>query len=470
MANAASAHAAPRLEDRPSQRADPRPARWRGKPLVGALPEFRADALGTLERMAELGSPVRFYLLHQRLHLLTEPAHVEHVLVSGARYFGKQTVGYRRMRRVVGMGLLTAEGAFWRRQRRIAQPAFRKPRIDGFGQIMTEAAEAMVERWEDGAQIDLAREMMAVTLRVVGLTLLSRDVSSNADEVGEALTVGLEHIMYRMQTPWAPPEWVPTDRNRTFRAAVHTLDRVVRGIVSERREAGAEGGGGERPEDLLDIFMSARDPETGEGMSDEQLRDEVMTMFLAGHETTAMTLAWTFDLLARHPEVEARLRGELACLEGRTPTIADLPKLPYGERVLLEAMRLYPPAWLLGRSASEANDLGGYPIRAGDWVFISPWLTHRRPHIWPEPERFDPDRFAPQRAAGRHRYAYFPFAGGQRKCIGDRFAMVEARLILATVLQRARLEPRYDGPLEPDPLVTLRPRGDMPMRVSRLEA
>ncbi len=440
----------------------PSPATWRGAPIVGALADLRKDQLGTLERMAELGSPVSFRILNKRLHLLSDPDQIDRALVGNVRAYDKRTVGYDHLRTVVGNGLLTSEGGFWRRQRRIAQPAFKRPRIEGFAAIMTESAEDMVESWRDGEVVDILREMMRVTMRIAGLSLLSRDVSAAADEVGEALTTAIEHVSYRTETPWAPPDWVPTPRNRQFRAALATLDRVVADILRARRAGQTEQG------DLLDILMTATDPETGEGMSDEQLRDEVMTIFLAGHETTAVALAWTFDLLGRHPDVAARLREEVdGALGGRAPTIDDLPRLPYAEKVLYESMRLYPPAWMVERSAAVDHEIAGHPIRRGDWVLISPWVTHRRADIWPDPSRFDPERFGPEsREKARPRYAYFPFGGGQRKCIGDRFALVEARLILAAVVQRASLEATREHPPAPDPLVTLRPGGGTPMRVA----
>jgi cytochrome P450 len=451
---------------------DPRPTRerpaaatYRGPRILGALREFRSDQLGTLERMAALGNAVCFRILHQHHHLITEPAQIEHVVVTGAKRYGKEVSGYVSMRKMLGNGLLTSDGAFWRRQRRIAQPAFRKPRIDGFGEIMAAAAEDMVSRWRDGETIDLEREMMRVALRVAGLTLLSRDLSAEIDEFREALDVGVEYINYDKETPWAPPLWVPTRRNRRFCAALDVYDRVVGNIIAERRATRA------RSNDLLDVLMHARDPETGEGMSDRQLRDEVMTIIAAGHETTGAALTWAFHLLARHPQIEGALRAELGeVLGGRTPTAEDLPSLTYNERVVHEVLRLYPTVWIFARSVEEDDDILGYPVRRGDWVILSPWITQRRPDLWPDPECFDPDRFVPERVAARHRYAYFPFGGGQRKCIGDRFALTEARLVLATVLQRVRLEALYDGTPEIQPQISIRSRGVLPMRVTRLSS
>lgn len=434
-----------------------------GYPLVGALNELRRDQLGTFERIAQYGDAVRFHIPGKTGHLLSHPDHVQRVLVGGARNYGKQTMGYRRMRAILGNGLVTSDGDFWLRQRRIAQPAFHRRRIENFAHTMTGIAEQTVASWADGERIDISREMMGLTLRVVGRTLLSREVGQETGEIGDALGTVLEHVMYRTTTPWSLPDWVPTSRNRRFQRASQVLDRVVAEIIAERRREGSGDG-----QDLLGMLMQARDEDTGEGMNDTQLRDEVMTIFLAGHETTAMALGWTFHLLGQHPEVEQQLRAELREVLGdRAPTLDDLQQLELTDRVVSESMRLYPPVTMIARSARADDDVCGHPVRAGDWVFLSPWVTHRRADLWPEPERFDPDRFRPERTAERPRYAYFPFAGGPRKCIGDHFARMEARLVLATILQRVHLHPESSGPVTPRPLVTLRPEPGLPMRVQR---
>lgn len=436
-----------------------------GRWPLGPLFAYRKDPLGTVSRMGAEGT-MSFRVLGQTVHLVVRPEHIQHVLVENAKSYGKRTQGYRILRQVVGNGLLTSDGSFWLRQRRIAQPAFHKRRIESFAETMTKVAAETVAAWPDLGTLDVAHEMMGLTLRVVGLTLLSLDVAGETDEVGQALTVGLEEVMFGMNTPWAPPRWVPTRRNRRFNRAMATLNRVVNGVISERRAS--EAAGRSAPDDLLAMLMGARDPETGEGMSDAQLRDEVMTIFLAGHETTAMALTWTLHLLSIHPEIRAEVVAEIdRVLGGRLPTLGDLKSLELTERVIAESMRLYPPAWVMARSTVEDDDLGGHPVRAGDWTMISPWVTHRQPDLWPDPERFDPARFLPEAVASRPKFAYLPFSGGQRKCIGDSFAKMEASLVLATVLQSFGVEAVEGHVPVPSPKVTLRPKDGMPLRVSR---
>ena len=443
----------------PLQTATVFPGSW----LLGALPSIRRDYLGTIGAIARRGDIVRFRLLHQPVFLITRPELIEHVLVAHPERYVKGTRGYRLMRFVVGNGLLTSDGDFWLRQRRIAQPAFHRKRIEAFGEVMTTLTRAMLERWRSLPEMrhgfDVSREMMRLTLQIVGATLLSRDVTADAGDVGEALTTSLAQIIYRLYTPWALPQVVPTSRNRRARAAIATLDRVVGAIIEDRRRST------DRHDDLLDMLLHARDPETGEGMTDAQLRDEVMTLFLAGHETTAMALTWTLHLLGQHPDVEQKLRDELRPFGEEPLTASDSARLDLTGRVVQEAIRLYPPVWIFGRSAIAEDVLGGCRVRPGDWVLISPWATHRAPDLWPDPERFDPDRFLPEQSHGRHRFAYLPFSGGGRKCIGDQFAMLEAKLVLGTLMQQVRLALDPGHPVEPQPLLTLRPRKGVMMRL-----
>lgn len=449
----------------PAVHPDPRykVVRWgAANPIFGPLREIQADNLGTFLRMSREGDAIKFRVLHQTLHLLTHPDHFRHVLVDKVKIYKKKTRGYRLMKKMVRNGLLTSEGAYWQRQRRLASPAFHRHRIAAFGDTMVRIAAETRGHWADGARIDVAHEMMEATLRIVTLTLLSRDSIGEANRVGDALSEGLSHITYRTLTPWAAPEWVPTPGNRRFNRAVDTLDEVVFGIIAERRRNGPNAAG----EDLLDMLIGSTDEETGDGMTDEQLRDEILTIMLAGHETTAMSLTWTLHLLAQNPEIEAKLLAEVdSVLGGRVATMTDA--LPYADRVVQESMRLYPPAWIVARRAAEDDDFDGLRVREGDWVFLSPFVTHRRADFWPEPERFDPDRFLPERVAARHRYAWMPFIAGQRKCIGDQFALMEARLILVTLLQQWRFRSAPGHVAKPEPLLTLRPSGGMPMTLER---
>lgn len=331
---------------------------------------------------------------------------------------------------------------------------------------MTDAAELMLDRWrthaEQGRAVDVFSEMMRLTLEIVGRTLLSSDVSGDTDAVGQAVTILREHVNYRAMRLFTLPERFPTPRNLRFKRALRTVDTVVYGMIEERRRAGRDTG------DLLSMLLLTRDEETGEGMSDKQLRDEVMTIFLAGHETTASVLAWTWYLLSAHPEVEGRLHDELSqVLDGRPPTFEDLPHLKYTRMVIEESIRLYPPAWSVGRTAIADDEIGGYRIPANSQVTLSPYVTHRHRAFWENPERFDPERFTPERVAERPRYAYFPFGGGPRQCIGNEFAMMEAQLILAMVAKTYRLRQIPGHPVEPEPVITLRPRHGVLMDVHK---
>lgn len=322
---------------------------------------------------------------------------------------------------------------------------------------MTEAAASMLERWRApaaaGQPVDLMAEMSALTLSVVGRALFSMDLTGDAAEVGRAMLIALEHLTHQMTHFLPMPPIVPTPRNLRFRRARRELDRVVFGIIDQRRHAGTDAG------DLLSMLLLARDAETGEGMSDRQLRDEVMTFILAGHETTAVTLAWVWHLLSMHPRVEERLRAEVTeVLGSRTPTMKDLADLAFTKRVVEETMRLFPAVPALSRQTIAADEIGGYQIPANTVLFMSPYVTQRLPGLWEEPEKFDPDRFTVERSAGRPRFAYFPFGGGPRLCIGNEFAMMEAQLILAMVVQRYRLLAVPGHVVEPEVRVTLRPR------------
>ncbi|MGA9521473.1 MAG: cytochrome P450 [Myxococcaceae bacterium] len=439
----------------------------RGHFLLGSLPDVRRDILGFMHALPETyGEVVRFRLGPETVHLVRRPEHVKHVLLDNHRNYSKDTHGFRALRRILGNGLLTSDGEFWLRQRRIAQPAFHRKHIEGFASLMTHAAGEILEGWvsfaRSGEAFDVAEEMTRASLRIVGRTLLGTDITAQADAVADAVTVVLHDANRRLSQLFPMPDFVPTPYNRRFRAARATLDEIVLGMISQRRAKPIEG-------DLLGMLMAARDEETGEGMSDTQLRDEVMTLFLSGHETTAGALTWTFYLLSKNPSARQRLLEEVATvLQGRTPTAADMPSLPYTTRVLQESMRLYPPAWTVTRRAIDRDTLGGYDVPAGTFVFLSPMVTHRHPEFWPDPESFDPDRFLPERFSSLPKQAYFPFGAGPRGCIGNGFAMLEAQLVLACVSQRYQLELVPDHPVVLEPLVSLRPKHGMVMTAHAL--
>ena len=437
----------------------------------GAVPgltflSFTRDPLGFLSGAArEYGDVVHFAGGTQHFYLLNHPDHVRDVLVTHNASFMKGR-GLQRAKRLLGEGLLTSEPPLHRRQRRLAQPAFHKQRVNAYASLMVDYALRLErERWEDGRTFDAAQEMMHLTLAVVGKTLFGTETEAEADEVREALSASIVSFA-RFMMPFAEfLSRLPLPANRRFKESRARLDCIIYRIIEERRASGEDRG------DLLSMLLKAQDEEgDGTGMSDEQLRDEAMTIFLAGHETTANALAWTWYLLSQNPEAEARLHAELEeVLSGRPPTAEDLPRLRYTEMVLAEAMRLYPPAWILGRRALEAYEVGGYNIPRGSLVILSPYVMHRDPRFYPEPERFDPERWTPEARAARPQFSYFPFGGGPRRCIGEGFAWMEMVLVVATLAQRWRLRLAPGQRIEPQTGVTLRPRRGVLMTPERRE-
>ncbi|HUB08216.1 MAG TPA: cytochrome P450 [Myxococcales bacterium] len=448
--------------------------------FLGSAREFQGDPIRTFFKaydacgdVARIEMPVAPYIVH----ILNHPDHLRRVLVDNQKAYGKGSRGYQRLRETLGNGLVTSDGDFWKRQRRIANPAFHHERIAHFSETMVRCAEETADGWVElvasGEPVDISREMMRLTLRVIGLTMLSTEVASAASVVGVALDDLLRVTIHRIKDIIVAPLAIPTPGNRRFLRARAALDQVVNGIIAERRRAGEGGKGagdgagpGAGKHDLLEMLMAARDPETGEGMTDVQLRDEAMTIFTAGHETTANAMSWTLYLLSLHPGTERLLREEIARVVGdRPPRLEDLPKLVLVDRVIKESMRLFPPVWGLERSVLEDDVVGGFEIPKGSWVFMSPYRIHRDARFWENPEGFDPDRFTPEAEAARHKGAYAPFSLGPRKCIGESFAMLEARLLLTTLLRRARLELVPGKKVVPEPTVTLRPKDGLWMRV-----
>ena len=428
-----------------------------------------ASALGrdpmrfALEMWHRYGDVVRFRFLFWPAYVLYHPDQVKWVLQEHYRNYYKNFPNMKAAREIFGNGLFTNDGASWLRQRRLMQPAFHRQRLAGFGRLMTEATDAMLERWQRTSPgevpLDIQIEMMRLTLRIAGLALFSHDLTNEVDRIGHTFTT-LGPLISKYATLPFPPLRVPTPRNRRLLAGLGTLNTVVYAIIEERRKQPADTDAA----DLLGMLLSARDEETGEGMSDQQVRDEMLTLLLAGHETTATALTWTWYLLAQHPEVERRLHTELeTVLAGREPSVEDLDALPYTRMVIQEALRLYPPAFGFTRFAVTEDEMGGYPIAANSVIFLSAYCTHRHPPCWEKPEVFDPERFTPERSAGRPRFAYFPFGGGPRQCIGNAFAMMEAQLVLATVAQRYALRLVPGHPVELQVLPTLLPRHGLPM-------
>lgn len=432
-------------------------------PLLGHLPAFLRDPLTFLDQTQRLGPFVDVEFPNMRSVMVTEPEHIEEVLVTKAKSFSKDQFA-EDLKKLLGEGLLTSEGEFWLRQRRLAQPAFHRERIAAYARTMVECAETEVNRWRDGEERDAHEDMMRVTLEIVGKTLFGTNVADRAREIAHAL----DAVMARYTDPIAigVPHWdkLPTPGNKRFRDGVAAIDAVIRDLIAAHRQNRAGDG-----TDLLAMLLAARD-EDGSGMSDQQLRDEVITLVLAGHETTAIALSWTWVLLSQHPEVTRNLEEELdRVLAGRAPTLADVPKLEYTDRVIRESMRLWPPAWSIGRRALVDVTIGGMPIKKGEQVWMNQWSVHRDARFYPNPQRFDPDRWLGDMQKRLPRYAYFPFGGGPRLCIGNAFAMMEAVLLLATFARSYRLTLVPGHPIEALTAVTLRPKHGVKVRLHRRE-
>ena len=427
---------------------------------------MRRDLPGFMTSLTQhYGHVVRVSILNQEGYLLNHPDDVKHVLQSHSSNYSKDVYALKFLKVLLGEGLLTNEGASWLQQRRLMQPAFHRKRLSALSTIMTNATSGMLERWQDSTQhgevLDIAQEMMQLTLRNVGLALLSSDLSDEMDSLGQAFATYRTLLMQYLFMPF-PPLSMPTPRNRRLQATISVLDTVIKGIISERRKQNIDTG------DLLSTLLQTRDEETGEGMTDQQVRDEVMTLLLAGHETTATLLIWTWYLLSQHPEVEDRLHTELdEVLAGQLPTVEHLPRLSYTRMILEETLRLYPSTFSMSRKALTDDEIGGYAIPAKSTILLCPYTTHRHPAFWENPNVFDPERFSPERAAGRLHFAYFPFGGGPRQCIGNTFALMEAQLILATVAQRYTLRLVSDHKVEPEVLLTIRPRHGLPMTLQQ---
>jgi cytochrome P450 len=443
-----------------------RPPGPRGKPLLGVALELRKQGLNLFVRAArDYGDIVYLPLAFgQDRILLNHPDFIEQVLVVQHQKFHKSAMAQAATRRLLGNGLLNSEDDFWRRQRRLTQPAFQKTRVNEYAPTMIEHARMHIAKWRDGDVCDIADEMSRLTCGIAVKTLFGLDIGPEADRVGENLTNLMRHQIHRVRSPIRIPARWPTPANRRADAAFAYLDSLVYGIIEERRSCG----GGRN--DLLSRLIAAMD-EDGTQMTPRQLRDETMTLFLAGHETTALTLSWTWYLLAQNPAAEALLHRELnRVLGGRSPRPEDLESLPYLAAVIHEALRLYPPAYIMARLAIEPFELGGYSFPAGTTVIMSQWVTHRDARYFPDPLVFRPERWLDGLIMRLPAHAYFPFGGGPRRCIGQGFAMLEAALVTAELAQRFSLELEPGQTIVPEPLVTLRPRGGIRMRIRRRAA
>ncbi len=430
-------------------------------PQAQNIPKFSGSARELVRRphrfflqlTREYGDIVQYRAAPEPAYLINHPDYVKHVLVSNGRNYNKDThLNKYMLESVVGQGLLTSEPPLWRQQRHLIQPAFHRHNLVNFADLMTAStrqAMARLDRFANlGEPVDMAAHMMNLTLDIVTRALFGYDIGPQAEAVGQAVNTLIE---------------IAKPSRTRFQQTLHELNEIVFGIIEQRRQQPNA-----TQQDLLDMLLLARYEETGEGMSDQQVRDEVMSLFIAGHETTANTLSWLWYLLAQHPDIAAKIEAELVqVLNGRSPTPADFPQLAYTNQVIKESMRLYPSAWSISRRALDDDEIDGYAIPAGAIVALSPYTLHRHPAFWPDPERFDPERFTPEQENGRHRYAYIPFGGGARKCIGDQFALMESIIIIPMILQQYQLQLVPGHQVEEHALVTLRPKNSILMTVKR---
>ena len=425
-----------------------------GLPILGHAVQLARDPLGFFtECHREYGDIVALRLGAWPILLISDPDLIEPILVKNHRDFVKNSVFWRQVTAVFGKGLLTSEGDFWHRQRRLAAPAFAGQRLARYGEVMVRHTQQLLSGWEAGQERDLHTDMMSLTLRIAAETLFGSEVKEDIEEIDHALNALTDEIATRLARPIVIPDAVPLPGHIRYRRGLRKIEHVIARITGERRSRNQDTG------DLLSMLMLARD-EHGQPMSDQQLRDEAVTILLAGHETTALALSWTWHLLIGHPDLEERLAAEVRdVLSERPATVEDLPKLRFTEQVVLESMRLYPPAWAVGREALHDCQIGGYAVPAGTTVYMSPWVVHRSPRFFDMPEEFRPERWQGDFAKQLPRFAYFPFGGGPRVCIGNRFAMMEAVLILATMVQHFRIERAKGCPVKPLPSITLRPKG-----------
>jgi cytochrome P450 len=450
----------------PPHRAAPQPP---GLPLLGNFVALqrKGQLQYNFDNWRQYGDIVRLQLGPYIAHTVAHPDYIRHVLIDKRQNYSRGR-GYEPLKLLTGLGLLTNEGESWQRQRRLIQPAFTPRAVPQYAGAIAESVDAMLARWAHsgarGAVLDANVEMLSLAFNIIGRTMFSLDLDAEARELVEAFTTAVPLVGARITAAVDIPLRVPTPANRRLVRAVRTLDRRIYGIMAER------GKGGPRHDDLLDKLLAARDADNGAGMSPRQVRDEVMTVFFAGHETIAQTLTWAWYLLAQHLAAEEALHAELAPLHGRPPTVADLPKLAYTRMVIEETMRLYPAVWAIPRGTIGDDEIGGYHIPAGSMMFPAPYLAHRHPDFWDNPERFDPTRFTPERVAARPAGAYLPFGAGPRGCIGHNYAMQEALLVLATVAQRYRLRLAPGHPVVPHSAITLSPKYGVRMTLAARQA
>jgi cytochrome P450 len=438
----------------------------RGYPVLGVLPRLRQEPLQVLlDATHRFGDVVYLGRDLHRVYLVNHPDFIEHVLDIHHPTYGKGSA-VERIKPLFGEGLTTSNGEAWRHQRRLLRPVFHARRITGLAAVITQATTELLTDWqalsERGQPLAIATEMMNLTRAIIVRALFGNDVDGEIPALSEALTIALEYTNRRVWSVIDIPKYFPTPRNRHFRTALHLLDRLVYRTIDRRSQKGGD------KSDLISVLMDLHDEETNEPMSTQQLRDQIMTLFIAGHTTAAAALAWLWIVLAQHPRIEQRLQNEVRTVLGdRLPTAEDIRILSYLRRVINEVMRLYPPTWVTARTPLEDDQIGGYWIPARSVVLLSPYLMHRHACFWKHPEAFDPARFSPEQSTQRPRYAYFPFGGGPRTCIGRGLALMELQLIVMMVTRRYRLELLPGQRLTPKPALTLAPPQGTLMRLHK---
>ncbi|MFY9578604.1 MAG: cytochrome P450 [Gaiellaceae bacterium] len=437
----------------------------KGKPVIGSLPEFRRSVIQALmDGWREYGDVVQ-YRGPLSVIAITHPDHVQYILRDNAANYHHPDFEINKLEPTFRRGLVTSQGDFWARQRKMMQPAFHRDRVDSFAKMMADSTAATLEQWErlddQNRTLDMRVAMQRLTLQILTNAVFSSDWAGEAEKIITSVTIANEYTNKRLLTPIDPPEWAPLPSVRKFNETRKTVDDLVYGLIADRRRA-------ESKNDLLSLLMDARDDD-GKGMSDLEIHDELISLIFAGHETVSVCLTWTWYLLSRDPTCAQRVRDEVdETIGDRPPTLADIKEMQYIWQVLQEALRMYPPIWLVPRTPAEDDEIDGYRLKAGTrtMLFLCPYVTHRHTDFYDNPEAFDPDRVAPENTGSWHRFQYFPFGGGPRKCLGHEFAMLEMTIIVAMIVQRFQLDLVPGHRVEPMPMVTLRPRYGMPMTIT----